>query len=284
MQGLNHLSSLKQVVLDCANGAMSLIAPRVWEATGVSLICLNQQAPEKKINHECGSLYPETLKQAVLESKSCLGIAFDGDGDRLLMVDRHGEVLNGEDLLWLLMPKSQEISQPGIVLTELVNQGFKQYVDKKQYRVRVTPVGDEHVIQAMKSSSAILGGEPNGHLIVFPWMMSSDALINSLLVAIAMNKSGQILAGYQRPWVPTVSQSLSFPLEGVEQPEALKSALIQELSKYSDLWSLVRFSGTEPLIRVSLQAAPDKLAGLKFASIQAEKIFKSITTQPVELS
>ena len=284
MQGLSHLSSLKQVVLDCANGAMSLIAPKVWEGTGVSLICLNQQAPEKKINQECGSLYPETLKQAVLASKACLGIAFDGDGDRLLMVDRHGEVLSGEDLLGLLMPKSQEARQTGIVLTELVNQGFKQYLDNKQYRVKVTPVGDEHVIQAMKSSGAILGGEPNGHLIAFPWMVSSDALINSLLVAIAMSKSGQILAGYQRPWVPTVSQSLSFPLKGVERPDALKSALIQALSEYTGLWSLVRFSGTEPLIRVSLQASPNKMAVLKSASIQAEKLFKTFTDQSVELS
>ena len=177
------LDNLK-IVIDCANGAGAKIAPEVFKKLGAKVIAINTQKNGRKINYKCGALYTEKLRQVVLSKKAYIGIALDGDGDRLVIVDEKGNILDGDDLIFLFTRylKSQNmLSKDTIVVTQMSNLGMEKELNKEGIKVIRTDVGDRNVAKRMEEGY-VLGGEQCGHIIIKKEISSGDGIFAGIFL------------------------------------------------------------------------------------------------------
>jgi phosphoglucosamine mutase len=258
------------IVLDLCWGAATACGEAVFRALGANLTVLHGQPDGERINVGCGSTHLDPLRRAVVEQGASMGFAFDGDADRMLAVDGRGRVVDGDQILYLwgtsLLAEGQ-LPANRIVATVMSNLGFERAWQAKGGVLERTPVGDQHVHQAMEQMGAGLGGEQSGHILSARHGMSGDGLLTALQVATLLHRSGQSLAGWMdssfTPY-PQVLVNVTVPdrqrRQQWQQCEPLSKAVAAAEAAMDGCGRvLVRASGTEPLLRVMVEAADQKL-------------------------
>jgi phosphoglucosamine mutase len=252
------------LVVDCAHGAAYEIAPRVLRRAGAEVIAIGTEPDGLNINKGCGSTALDALSQAVVQHEADAGIAYDGDADRCLAVDEHGQPLDGDQILTILATELREagrLSGDGVVVTVMSNQGFHVAMQDAGISVIETPVGDKHVSAAMRDGGYALGGEQSGHIIMRDYATTGDGVLTSLHLLAAVNRSGGTIgqAAAAMPKYPQVL--LNVPGDGKRLGPGLAAAVSRAESQLGgDGRVLVRPSGTEPKIRLMVQARDAVLA------------------------
>lgn len=251
-----------QLVVDCANGSASATAQEVFAHYGLHVRTLADHPNGRNINWQCGSLHMETLQQAVLEAKANLGVALDGDADRSLFIAANGQIVNGDGVLWAAsrsMKRHGTLTGGAVVGTVMSNLGLELALAREELRLLRTPVGDKYVLEEMLRSGVNLGGEPSGHIIFRGLATTGDGLLTALQVL-------RLLAEQQSPLEHLVDGLEVFPqiIHNVrvrEKPPLESLPRVQEEIEAgkkrlgSSGRILVRYSGTERLARVMVEAA-----------------------------
>ena len=245
----SDLSGLKLVV-DCANGAYSDIAPTAFERLGADVTAIGCDPDGTNINVGCGATDLSTLQQAVTSSGANLGVAFDGDGDRMLAVDARGEVVDGDQILAILM---LHLHVDLVAVTVMANLGLHRLAAERDIRVVTTDVGDRYVIEALRREQGLLGGEQSGHIIYLRDHVTGDGLAAALLLCGALGGRTLEEAAAVMPRFPQAKENIRVAV--MELPETIREE-VDRLNERLDGRGrvLVRPSGTEPLIRVLAEA------------------------------
>ena len=261
------LSGFK-IVIDCANGAAYKVAPRVLADLGAEIVPIGCSPNGRNINDGCGSMAPELLQLTVPGVRANAGIALDGDGDRLVMVDELGRILDGDQLLYIIArarAKSQALRGP-VVGTVMSNLGLEVGLRELGIEFRRAPVGDRYVLGLLRETGGMLGGETSGHLLCLDKTTTGDGLIGALQVLAIMKQTGQSLAELAAgmPRFPQVLLNVKVtnrfdPGANAVVREAVR-AIEAELKQ--DGRVVLRASGTEPVIRVMLEGRDEKVIRL----------------------
>jgi phosphoglucosamine mutase len=249
-----------KVVLDCANGAASAVAPQVMRSLGFTVHPTFCEPNGRNINHACGSLHPEKLKDAVLQNQADLGIAYDGDADRAVWVDETGRLLNGDHTMLVLgraMKETGRLRGRTVVATTMSNMGLEKALAVDGLGLVRTQVGDKYVLEKMQAIDANLGGERSGHTILLDECPTGDGLLTSLKILEVMARKHaritELIEGYSEfpqilKNVPVVRKP---DLAGIPEVAAAVAEVKRRLGKRGRLD--VRYSGTEPLARVMIE-------------------------------
>lgn len=257
-KGLN-LRAMK-IALDCANGASSHLAPRLFAALGAELVVINAEPNGRNINLDCGSLHPEKLQEAVIQTKSDLGIAFDGDADRLLMVDEHGQMVDGDQILFIMadyLSARGRLSSNKVVATVMSNLGLEVSLAERGITLVRTSVGDKYVLDELLKGGGTIGGEQSGHIIFPDISLAGDGMITALEVLRVLVESKRTISdlagGFKRYPQVTINVNVSSkpPLDSIPAIREALAALEHEMDGKGRL--LVRYSGTENKARVMIE-------------------------------
>lgn len=258
-----------RVVLDCANGAFYNILPQVFKDLGAGVISIFNEPDGYNINKDCGSQHTEKLSETVVGAHAHFGIAVDGDGDRIILVDNEGKVIDGDQLLCFLaqyLKKQGKLKNNMVVSTEWSNLGLGNYLKNNGFAYFKSKVGERYVIDLMKEKDAVLGGELVGHIVLADYAKSGDALATAIVIALAYLEDGQKMSEIFpmfEPY-PCVIENIRFSckeymMESVEHDDvkqALDKARI-ELGEDSNL--IARKSGTEPVIKLRVEGKDEKI-------------------------
>lgn len=261
-----RLDGLK-IALDCANGAAYKVAPRVLWELGAEVIPLGVSPNGTNINKDCGALHPDHLRATVLENRCHIGIALDGDADRLLLVDEQGAVINGDQVLALVATawqRSGKLMGQGVVATVMSNLGLERHLQAAGLSLERTAVGDRYVVEQMRSSGWNIGGESSGHIVLTDHATTGDGIVAALQVLAEIVASGQPASKACHMFVPVPQVLKNVRYEKGQQPleaASVKTAIAEaEAMLVGKGRILVRKSGTEPLIRVMVEAdAPEAI-------------------------
>jgi len=255
-----------RIAVDCANGAYAGLAPQAFEQLGAEVSAIGNEPDGTNINVGCGATDLRALAGVVSEGRLDLGIAFDGDGDRMLAVDERGEPVDGDQILAVL---GLDLGVDAVAVTTMANLGFHRLMEERGIRVVVTDVGDRYVLEALRRERMLLGGEQSGHLIWLDGHVTGDGLVAGLLLCRALRGRSLSDAVAVMPRLPQVMQNL---------PRAGRSPLSEELLEAVDSVNaeldgtgraLVRPSGTEPVVRILAEAETPEAAGRLCARIAA---------------
>lgn len=259
-----NFSGLK-IVLDCAHGATYKVAPSVFKELGANVVVLSAQPDGLNINENCGSTHMEQLQAAVLAEDADLGIAFDGDGDRVLMVDHTGAIVDGDELLFIIARDLQERGklQGGVVGTLMSNLGLELALAELNIPFVRANVGDRHVIAGLQERDWQVGGENSGHIVCFQHTTTGDAIIAALQVLLALRRRDESLAQGRQALrkCPQVLVNVRFAggVDPVEHP-AVKEACARVTEAMKGRGRvLLRKSGTEPLVRVMVEGDDESM-------------------------
>jgi phosphoglucosamine mutase len=249
-----------RVAIDCANGATTTVAPRLFNELGFEVLCIGCEPDGRNINLKCGSTSPESLARVVVDRKFELGIAYDGDGDRAIFVDADGRVVDGDAVMLLCARQLQRegrLRQNAIVATVMSNIGLEIALRDAGIDMVRCPVGDKYVMEEMLRRNIALGGEQSGHVIFSDYLFTGDGIATSLNVLRTMAMTGRPLADLasELTTYPQVLMNLrvqqKVDLKTVPEVSAVMSSVESRLAGKGRL--LVRYSGTEPLLRVMLE-------------------------------
>jgi phosphoglucosamine mutase len=243
-----------RVAVDCANGAMYEVAPQTFERLGAHVVTIGNRPDGANINAGCGATDLSLLSRTVAEGDFELGVAFDGDGDRVLAVDAEGTELDGDEVLAIL---ALYLGVDTIAVTEMSNLGFHRLMDEHGIRVLTTAVGDRYVLEALRREDAKLGGEQSGHILYLEGHTTGDGLVGALLLCRAVREQG---AGLRE--LAAVLQKLPQAKANVEvRTKEISEPLRHEIDELAgDGRVVVRASGTEPVVRVLAEAETDEKA------------------------
>lgn len=253
-----RFNSLK-IVLDCANGATYHIAPPLFSELGADITVLGVNPDGLNINRDCGSTHLGALQKTVLAKKADIGIAFDGDGDRVLMVDHCGEIVDGDELLFLLAQHGVKTNtvRGGIVGTAMSNLGLEQALKKLDLNFVRAPVGDRYVNEQLQATGWQLGGEASGHIISRNFIKTGDGIIIALQILVALQASKQSLhtakKGMQKFPQRLINIPVKKPLLIAESPAVKKAVADAEQCLSTRGRILVRPSGTEAVVRIMVE-------------------------------
>ncbi|CAC9446562.1 phosphoglucosamine mutase [bacterium endosymbiont of Bathymodiolus sp. 5 South] len=253
------LSSLN-IVVDCANGATYHIAENVFAELGANVVVINHQPDGFNINLDCGATDTRHLQKTVLENKADLGIAFDGDGDRLMMVDSNGELVDGDELVFIIAKAWQaqnRLKNNTVVGTQMTNLGVRHGYKDLGIDFIETDVGDRFVMQQMQKSKAVLGGEGSGHIICLEQTTSGDGIIAALQVLEVLVKTGKtlnVLKSEVQKYPQALINVKTKEKIDLLQHQALQTAQLEVEKSLGEAGRvLIRASGTEPLIRIMVE-------------------------------
>ena len=267
-----RLSQLR-VGVDCANGAASHVAPALFEELGAQVWALNASPDGVNINWQCGSLHPESLQRQVLAENLDVGFAFDGDADRLTVVDHTGQVLDGDNILAIcagMLPEADHLPR-SVVGTVMANWGLKQALQRLNCDLHIVQVGDKHVVKGMRQTGAVLGGEPSGHVIFSRHLETSDGLITALQLLRAMQKGPTPMADLARNFDRSPQVLTNVKLTKRSDPlriESVRDAIDRAQRELGESGRVfVRLSGTEPVARVLLEGPEASALALLSADI-----------------
>ena len=269
-------SSLR-IVLDCANGACYKVTPEVFEELGAEIIKIGTEPDGYNINQDCGSTHPEIVSKAVIDHRADFGVSLDGDGDRVILVDEKGNILDGDDLLYILAfaNPNRTGAWSGVVGTKMSNLGLEDGLKKLGYKFVRSDVGDKYVSEMLSKKGWMLGGETSGHIICRDLVSTGDGTIAALKVISSLllleKKPSEVLANFKK--IPQVNIAIKVKNKDIVNDKDLQS-LIKEIE--SDITVgrvLVRPSGTEPKIRIMIEAPEIKVAKKYAADI--EKLIES---------
>lgn len=266
------------LVLDCANGATYQVAPKVFTELGASIKEVSNHPDGLNINEHCGSTHIETLQTSVkAEANHSVGIAFDGDGDRVLMVDEQGELVDGDDILFIIAKHMQAkgLLKGGVVGTLMSNFGLELAFKELNIPFLRAQVGDRYVMALLKEQGWQLGGETSGHIVYLPATTTGDGIISALQVLAAMQETGKTLhelkQGLQKLPQVMINVRVEKRFEPMKQA-SIVSAVEEIQARLSDRGRvLLRASGTEPLIRVMVEGE-DQVLVTEYASSLARVV------------
>jgi len=244
------LSGLR-IALDCANGAYAGLAPQAFEQLGAHVTAIGNEPDGTNINVGCGATDLRALSRVVQEGAFDLGIAFDGDGDRMLAVDERGEPVDGDQILAVL---ALELGVDGVAVTTMTNLGFHRLMEERGIRVVVTDVGDRYVLEALRREGMLLGGEQSGHLIWLDGHVTGDGLVAGLLLCRALGGRALSDVVAVMPRFPQVVANLPRGGRGPLPSDLLAAVEKVNAELDGDGRVLVRPSGTEPVVRVLAEA------------------------------
>jgi len=278
---LNGLS----IVIDCANGAASELAPRLFSELGAKVTAINNQPDGRNINLNCGSLHIGGLQRRVKQERADLGVAFDGDADRALFVDAAGDFVDGDATMWVLanyMQARGQLDQDMVISTVMTNLGLEVALRSRGIKLVRTDVGDKYVLDELLESNAALGGEQSGHLIFPKVSLAGDGMVTAINLVRVIREEERALAqlteGFNR--LPQVLVNVrvreKIPFEAMPQVQLEVRQIEQSMGDRGRL--LLRYSGTEPLARVMIEgedegrvnAAANNLAAIIKAEIGVE--------------
>jgi phosphoglucosamine mutase len=271
-----------RVVLDCANGAAYKVGPTVLSELGAEVFALGVEPNGRNINDGCGSLFPDKTAAKVREVRADLGIALDGDGDRVMLVSAKGDLIDGDALIALLARDlvSRNALRGGMVVgTVMSNLGLERALDQLQVGLLRTQVGDRYVVEAMRSGGFNLGGEPSGHIIFLDHNTTGDGLITALQALAIMRHTGRSLeeltADFERfPQVlVNVSVAEKKPIESLAGVVAATRRVEEELGARGRV--LIRYSGTEPVARVMVEGDDERRVS-EFAHDIADELKRAL--------
>lgn len=257
----NHFLQDITIVLDAAQGAAYRVAEKIFSSLHARVIIINNTPNGQNINHQCGSTNPQHLQHVVISTNADIGFAFDGDGDRVIAVNRHGEIKDGDDLLALLIHHPTYCTTPSVVGTIMSNKGFEQYLETHYKALHRTSVGDKYVTEKLVQEGLILGGEPSGHIILRDLISTGDGILVALRVIEVIM--------YTNNW--DMHTFTKFPQIIINVPCEQKRNLHE--SPFQDIISkareelscgrlVVRFSGTENYVRIMVEALTQEQASL----------------------
>ncbi len=246
-----------KIVVDCANGATYHIAPYVFSELGAEVIELSVNPDGFNINQDCGSTNPELLKRMVLAENATLGIALDGDGDRVIMVDHKGEVLDGDELLYIIAKYclAKNILIGGVVGTVMSNMGLESAFKALSVPFVRAKVGDRHVIAELQKQGWLLGGEPSGHIVCLGSTTTGDGIVTALQILAAMNETHKNLYDLKHDLVkyPQVIKNIAISDFNLTHPVIEKAVRDAEIQLHHKGRILLRPSGTEPVLRIMVE-------------------------------
>ena len=258
-----NLKGLK-IILDCANGATYHIAPRVFVELEANVESLSINPDGFNINENCGTNFVQNLQKTVLEKSADIGIAFDGDGDRVIMIDHKGEVVEGDELLFIIAKSLRDNNklEGGVVGTLMSNLGLEKAIKDLNLDFVRTKVGDRYILEALQKTGWVLGGENSGHIINYGITTTGDGIVSALQVLSAMFETGKTLHELKKGMkkLPQmVSNISSLNKEKIMADSFVKVAIDDVKNELKDSGRvLVRPSGTEPLIRVMVEGKESK--------------------------
>jgi len=261
----SNFNDLK-IVLDCANGAAYEIAPQIFNKLGAEVIAVNDKPDGRQINLDCGSTKPETILEETKKYNADLGIAYDGDADRLIMVDEKGNLIDGDHIMAFLalnMLKEDKLDKKTLVTTRYSNLGLEELLNERGARVVKCKNGDRYVLQTLLENGYNLGGEKSGHIIMLDYNKTGDGVLTSLKVVDYLQKYGQPLSQINDIFKPWPQKLINVRVKDKEKLSTNKriNELIKEIEDdYSNQGRIfVRASGTEPVIRVMLEAKDEAM-------------------------
>ncbi|CAB4341263.1 MAG: phosphoglucosamine mutase [Actinobacteria bacterium] len=250
-----------RIVIDCANGAASSVAPEIFRGLGLDVEVLHAQPDGRNINDACGSTHPGDLQKAVLANGAALGLAFDGDADRLLAVDERGELVDGDQLIALFardLRERGELAGDRVVVTVMSNLGFRLAMEAEGIEIVETPVGDRHVLEALARTSSSLGGEQSGHIVFADRATTGDGVLSGVQLVDLVGRAQtplSVLTDAVMERFPQVLRNVRLENRRDDIAEAIAddiAAVEQSLGDRGRV--LIRLSGTEPLVRVMVEA------------------------------
>ena len=254
-----------RLVVDCANGAASEVAPRLFAKLGAAVDWIGASPNGRNINLDCGSLHLNHLQARVLETKADFGVAFDGDADRALFVAGNGRIVDGDAVLYLAgsyLKQAGELTSDMVVATVMSNLGLQKALEAEGIQMLRTPVGDKYVLEEMVRRGAVLGGEQSGHVIFLKQATTGDGLLTALRVLEIVRDSGTTLAALVDR-IKNLPQKLVNIRVKVRRPLSELASVQSEIAAAEQEFNgsgrvVVRFSGTEPLARVMIEAKTDE--------------------------
>jgi phosphoglucosamine mutase len=271
------LDGLK-VVVDCSNGAAYQVAPQVFAELGAEVIELNVWPDGRNINYDCGALHPEIMAEEVRQSGAALGIALDGDADRVILADEKGNIIDGDQVMAILGTRlldSRRLPEQTVVATVMSNLGLERALSAKGGKLLRTAVGDRYVVEAMRERGLSLGGEQSGHIIFLDHATTGDGVVAALRVLDVMVAEGKPLSELSRAMTRFPQVLLNFavarkrPLEEMPALQKVIAAIERDLG--ADGRVLVRYSGTEAKARVMIEGTDE--AGIR---AQADEIASAL--------
>jgi phosphoglucosamine mutase len=259
-QSLNGL----KLVIDCANGSTCMIAPQLFSNLGAEVEALYVSPDGKNINKECGSEHPESMRQKVVENNADIGIAFDGDGDRLIVADETGDIISGDQILAIIaafLKKHGKLKNNTIVSTIMSNMGLGVALGKMDIQHIITKVGDRYVAEKMRNSGAILGGENSGHIILMEKQKTGDGLVTALKLLEIMKIEEKPLSELKQTMTVYPQILMNVDVNNKPDlkdfPEIMASIKVIEDKLGKEGRVVVRYSGTQPICRVMVEG-PNK--------------------------
>ncbi len=271
-----------RIVLDCANGATYKVAPIIFSELGADVITIHDHPNGTNINDRCGALYPEELSQKVIEYRADVGLAFDGDGDRIVAVDEKGNKLSGDYIMAICakyMKETGTLKNNLVIATPMSNYGFRKAMDELDIRVEDADVGDRYVIKMMLEKNASFGGEDSGHIIFLDHHTTGDGIISALQLLAIMQKKNKTLSELSKIMTPAPQRLINVPVANKPPLESLPTVqkAIEEAKKQlaGKGRVLVRYSGTQSICRVMVESF-DASATNKIAEHLADVINEAI--------
>jgi phosphoglucosamine mutase len=253
-----------KVVVDCAHGATYNVAPSVFEELGADVVAIGVEPDGLNINRDCGSTHPQHLQKTVLEHQADVGIALDGDGDRVIMVDHRGELVDGDELLYIIaLSRLQGGTLSGSVVGTLMsNLGLEHALLAHNIAFERANVGDRYVLERLNQTSSLIGGESSGHIICLDRTTTGDGIVSALQVLAAMVKSGKSLYELKAGMKKYPQRMINVPVTGKVDLE--KAAVVQQAVRSAEQRMagrgrvLLRPSGTEPVVRVMVEGEDEQ--------------------------
>ncbi|MBE3091831.1 MAG: phosphoglucosamine mutase, partial [Candidatus Atribacteria bacterium] len=249
-----------KIVLDCANGASFMIAPRVFAELGAEMITINDKPNGTNINFNCGSVYPASLREEVLRQKANLGFSYDGDADRVIAVDEKGNIVDGDQIMAICalnLIKKTQLPNKTVVTTLMSNISFDKAIEKAGGKVIRTNIGDRYVLEMMKKVKTVLGGEQSGHIIFSRYSTTGDGLLTSLQLMKVLLEEEKPLSNLASVMEKYPQIILNYEVKDKERffKNVCIKKFIKEIENELDGKGriFVRASGTEPLIRILLE-------------------------------
>ena len=265
-----------KIVIDCANGATYHVAPKIFRSLGAKIITINNSPDGLNINEAAGSDHPESLVQAVKKNQANLGIAFDGDGDRILVVNNDGSIIDGDQILFIILNyfQQQQKLKGGLVGTLMTNLALEEKCAEMNISFYRAKVGDRYVAEALREKEWMIGGENSGHIVLLNYHSTGDGIISALQLLSALEVNKMSLSEALANFSLYPQQLINIP---IKEKLDLDSQIIKDLVKEAEMIMegkgrvLIRPSGTQPLLRIMTEG-PEKLLVVKAANYLAKAI------------
>ncbi len=248
----------KKIVLDCANGSTYKIATKIFEKLGAQVITINNTPDGQNINKDCGALHTDNLKEQILKNKSDIGFAFDGDGDRVISVSKNGKTIDGDQIIAILSQHPKALKYKTIVGTVMTNLGLDLHLKEKNIKLTRTKVGDKYVSAQLIKNNLFLGGETSGHIIMTDYLNTGDGIFTALriLESTILNNNWDLKIFNKTPQV-----LINVPI--AQKKDLTNKPYSEIIEKHKNLLKegriVVRYSGTENLLRVMTEGKTEKL-------------------------